>query len=101
MVLGSTGSGLKLRSFSSFVPWKSPQSTSSFLLVPEGPAASTRYFDPVTHPAAPRKVSFAIALPFYRFPAAVPLASYGSRAQRSRSFANKESPNLVRQVDGF
>src|SRR5215467_10204251 len=62
MVLGSTGSGLKLRSFSSFVPWKSPQSTSSFL-----PAASTRYFDPVTHPAAPRNVSFAIILPFYRF----------------------------------
>src|SRR5713226_2175676 len=32
-----------------------PQSTSSRL-----PAASTRYFEPVTHPAAPRKVSFAI-----------------------------------------
>src|SRR5271167_3971132 len=34
-----------------------PQSTSSFL-----PAASTRYFEPVTVPAAPRNVSFAISL---------------------------------------
>src|SRR5690349_12706412 len=67
MLLGSTGSGLKFRSFNSFVPWNSPQSTSSFL-----PAASTRYFDPVTLPAAPRNVSFAIALPFYRFPPARP-----------------------------
>jgi hypothetical protein len=25
------------------------------------PAASTKYLDPVTHPAAPKKVSFAIA----------------------------------------
>src|SRR5919109_1157018 len=70
MVLGSTGSGLKLRSFSSFVPWKSPQSTSSFLPAPPEPPASTKYFDPVTHPAAPKNVSFAIALPFYRFPVA-------------------------------
>ncbi len=35
-----------------------PQSKSSFL-----PAASTRYFDPVTVPAAPKKVNFAIAGP--------------------------------------
>src|SRR5262252_6648429 len=61
MVFGSTGRGFQLRSFSSFVPWNSPQSTSSFL-----PAASTRYLEPVTHPAAPRKVSFAIGEIFYR-----------------------------------
>jgi len=29
------------------------------------PAASTRYLDPVTHPAAPRKVSFAMMPAFY------------------------------------
>src|SRR5450432_2396955 len=38
-----------------------PQSSSSRL-----PAASTRYFDPVTVPAAPKKVSFAIGQPLYR-----------------------------------
>src|ERR1700675_3863552 len=41
-----------------------PQSTSRRL-----PAASTRYFEPVTQPAAPKKVSFAIELPFYRIQA--------------------------------
>src|SRR5689334_826645 len=84
MLLGSTGSGLKFRSFSSFVPWNSPQSTSSFL-----PAASTRYFDPVTLPAAPRNVSFAIALPFYRFPvvqALLPVRSSPITRLRHSSF---------------
>src|SRR5450432_5407 len=38
-----------------------PQSSSNRL-----PAASTKYFEPVTVPAAPRKVSFAIGLSLYR-----------------------------------
>ena len=47
---GSTGSGSQLRRRSSWRPWKSPQSTST-----RWPPASTRYFDPVTVRAAPRK----------------------------------------------
>src|ERR1051326_3389176 len=41
-----------------------PQSNSSFF-----PAASTRYFEPVTVPAAPKKVSFAIACRSLKLPA--------------------------------
>src|ERR1700741_2358794 len=60
MVFGSTGSEFQFRCLRSSVPWNKPQSTSSFF-----PAASTRYFEPVTHPAAPKKVSFVMAPAFY------------------------------------
>src|SRR6266403_39564 len=53
--------GLKLRSVSSGVPWKMPQSIRRRL-----PAASTRYLEPVTVPAAPRKVSLGIGVSLYR-----------------------------------
>src|SRR5580704_10557386 len=57
---GSTGGLFQLRCSSSFDPWNSPQSTSNRL-----PSASTRYFDPVTVPAAPRKVILAMGPVFY------------------------------------
>src|SRR5229473_1423115 len=44
-----------------------PQSTSRRF-----PAASTRYFDPVTVPAAPRNVSLAISEPLYRIRGGLP-----------------------------
>src|SRR6266403_4868875 len=53
--------GLKLRSVSSGVPWKMPQSIRRRL-----PAASIRYLEPVTVPAAPRKVSLGIGVSLYR-----------------------------------
>src|SRR6266403_6157284 len=53
--------GLKLRSVSSGVPWKMPQSIRRRL-----PAASTRYLEPVTVPAAQRKVSLGIGVSLYR-----------------------------------
>ena len=53
---GGTGSGAQLRSRHAFSPWNSPQSTST-RACPE----ASRYFEPVTVPAAPRKVS-AIAI---------------------------------------
>src|SRR5579862_6265487 len=55
MVAGSTVSLSQFRCRRSLDPSKSPQSTSSRL-----PSASNRYFDPVTVPAAPRKVIFGI-----------------------------------------
>src|SRR5580765_5584877 len=55
MDFGSAVSGLKFRALNSGEPWNIPQSSSSFF-----PAASTRYFDPVTVPAAPKNVSLAI-----------------------------------------
>ena len=58
-VSGFSGSGLQLRRRSSFKPWNRPQSTSRRL-----PSASTRYFEPVTVPAAPRKVSLGIGATF-------------------------------------
>src|SRR3984893_10789446 len=51
MVAGFWDKGDQFRAVSSFPPWKMPQSTSKRL-----PAASTRYFEPVTVPAAPRNV---------------------------------------------
>src|ERR1700690_2093721 len=61
--LGGTGGGSQFRCVSIFEPSKSPQSTSNRL-----PPASTRYFEPVTVPAAPRKVIFGIGLAFYGEP---------------------------------
>ena len=56
--LGKTVLGLMSDSATA-IATKMPQSTSSRL-----PAASTKYLEPVTHPAAPRKVSFAIEFVF-------------------------------------
>src|SRR5579862_2457244 len=58
MLDAGTGSGFQLRSLSSLSPWKSPQST-----IRRSPPASTRYFEPVTVPVAPRKVRVATFCP--------------------------------------
>ena len=55
MELGGTGKGFQLRRRNSFSPWNNPQSTSRRL-----PAASIKYLEPVTVPAAPRKVIWGI-----------------------------------------
>src|SRR5579863_1135276 len=61
MVAGSTASRSQLRCFSSLEPSKSPQSTNNRL-----PSASIRYFEPVTVPAAPRKVILGMGRYFSR-----------------------------------
>src|SRR5579862_2545991 len=61
IVAGSIGSLSQFRCFSSFEPSNKPLSTSSFL-----PSASIRYFEPVTVPAAPRKVILGMGRYFSR-----------------------------------
>src|SRR5712691_4446669 len=56
-----------------------PQSTSRRF-----PAASTRYFDPVTVPAAPKKVSLAISVSLYRIPPSVPCRGLGPSLNTKR-----------------
>src|SRR5512135_3631636 len=55
MAAGSNGGSAQLRSRRAFSPWYMPESTSA-----RRPAASTRYCDPVTVFAAPRKLILAI-----------------------------------------
>ena len=56
-----------------------PQSTSKRL-----PFASTRYLDPVTVPAAPRNVSFAISQPLYRNARVVAPRAFGTSSKTKR-----------------
>src|SRR5229473_2057068 len=75
-----------------------PQSTSRRF-----PAASTRYFDPVTVPAAPRNVSLAISVPLYRIQRALPRrcrkVAKGRRLTRSMGWT-RETAALVEPM-GF
>src|ERR1700683_2046478 len=63
-----------------------PQSSSNRL-----PAASTRYFDPVTVPAAPRKVSFAIGSHCTRG-AGIPVDGVSPRRQKQNGAGTKSGP---------
>src|SRR5215475_1339777 len=95
MVFGAIGNGLKFRSLSSGEPWNIPQSTSSRL-----PAASTRYFEPVTVPAAPKNVNFAIAFsrdtPTKRY-RTLPLKQNGRPVHWQTKEASKKLAPLDRQ----
>src|SRR5262245_16727285 len=59
---GDTGNGSQLRRRRSFNPWKRPQSNRMRL-----PPCSSRYFEPVTVRAAPRKVSVATLARYQSF----------------------------------
>src|SRR6266852_5408692 len=76
-----------------------PQSTSRRF-----PAASSRYFDPVTVPAAPRKVSLAISVSLYRIQRGLPRrcrkASKGKRLSRSMGWT-RETALSVGGADGI
>src|SRR5260370_10541220 len=94
MVLVSVGRGLYLVSGSPCELWKIRQPPRTRF-----PAASTRYLEPVTDPAAPRKVSFAIGGHSTEF-AYVPQLNLGApqKAERSEFSGQTRSALSFRQT---